>query len=30
LAYIAVVALIGAASYIFVVGDVHRVEIEDL
>ena len=30
LAFIGVLALIGAASYIFVVGDVHRVEIESL
>jgi MFS transporter, ACS family, D-galactonate transporter len=30
LAFIGVLALIGAASYIFIVGDVHRVEIESL
>jgi ACS family D-galactonate transporter-like MFS transporter len=30
LAFIGVLALVGAASYIFVVGDVHRVEIESL
>jgi ACS family D-galactonate transporter-like MFS transporter len=29
LAFIGVLALVGAASYIFIVGDVHRVEIED-
>jgi ACS family D-galactonate transporter-like MFS transporter len=29
LAFIGALALIGAASYIFIVGDVHRVEIED-
>jgi len=29
LAYIAVVAIIGALSYIFIVGDVHRVQIPD-
>ena len=29
LAYIAVVAVIGALSYIFIVGDVHRVEVAD-
>ncbi len=28
LAYIGVLALIGAAAYVFIVGDVHRVEIE--
>ena len=28
LAYIGVLGLIGAAAYIFVVGDVHRVEVE--
>ena len=30
LAYIGTLALVGAASYIFIVGDVHRVEIESL
>jgi MFS transporter, ACS family, D-galactonate transporter len=30
LGYIAVVAIIGALSYIFIVGDVHRVEMPDL
>ena len=30
LAFIGVLALVGAASYIFIVGDVHRVEIESL
>ena len=29
LAYIAVVAIIGALSYIFVVGEVHRVEVKE-
>jgi ACS family D-galactonate transporter-like MFS transporter len=28
LAFIGVLALIGAASYIFIIGDVHRVEID--
>ena len=30
LAYIAVLGLIGAAAYIFIVGDVHRVELEEI
>ena len=30
LAYIGTLALVGAASYVFIVGDVHRVEIESL
>ncbi|PSJ42014.1 MFS transporter [Allosphingosinicella deserti] len=30
LAFIGILALIGAASYIFIVGDVHRVELESL
>jgi MFS transporter, ACS family, D-galactonate transporter len=29
LAYIAVIALIGALSYLFIVGDVHRVEVDE-
>ena len=30
LAYIGVLALIGAASYVFIVGDVYRIEVESL
>jgi ACS family D-galactonate transporter-like MFS transporter len=30
LAYIAVLGLIGAAAYIFIVGDVHRVALEEI